>query len=216
MLLHRVRIGLGLEEDVMAPNPFATPCMRTPLPPVMGAQPVTPFPLAAAAVTPAHLVDQALEEANVAGEIESVKEEITEESQIAAAACDISLFDLAVVDTGVVELDSSSGSSSSSEGSSSSDDEAVVKRPDFHAFSEKVPDGVDFYKHRKSAIVHKVKAGDSIAACKANMTANFQLMPRQLNVRWPKCLKCFPKDRSRSRSIAELILSEVNIRKGKQ
>ena len=101
-----------------------------------------------------------------------------------------------------MELDSSSGSESYSESSSSSDDDAVVKKPDIHAYSELVPEGVEFYKHRKSAIVHEVKSGKNVASCGAQISANLQLMPRQISVRWPKCLKCFPKDKNRIRSFS--------------
>jgi len=39
MMLHHVRIGLGLDEDAMAPNPYATPYARTPKPGVVEQQP---------------------------------------------------------------------------------------------------------------------------------------------------------------------------------
>ena len=202
MLLHRVRIGLGLEEDPLAPNPFATPCVRTPGVFGVAAQPATPFPAAPAIEVPVDVVEQALEEVNVAGEVEGIKEELADEAQMVAAASQISLFNLDIVDQGVVELDSSSGSESYSESSSSSDDDAVVKKPDIHAYSELVPEGVEFYKHRKSAIVHEVKSGKNVASCGAQISTNLQLMPRQISVRWPKCLKCFPKDKNRIRSFS--------------
>ena len=204
MLLHRVRIGLGLEEDPLAPNPFATPCLRTPA--MMGtmAQPVTPFPPALVEAPHEDPVEQALEEVNIAGEAESIKDEVMDENQIAEAASRISLFHLDIVDQGVVELDSSSGSESSSSESSTSEDEVVVKKPDIHAYLELVPDGVEFYKHRKSAIVHEVKSGKTVATCGVQLSSNLQKTPRQLSVRWPKCLKCFPKDKHRIRTISQL------------
>ena len=55
------------------------------------------------------LLARAAEEVNAAGDAESVKEELLDETQICAAASRISLFDLQVVDTGVIELNSSSG-----------------------------------------------------------------------------------------------------------
>ena len=203
MLLHRVRIGLGLEEDPLAPNPFATPCMRTPAP-AATPMPATPFPPLPPVVEPSQAIEKATGEMNALEDAESIKEEFMDEGQIAAAADQVSLFDLSLVSQGVIELDSSSGSDSSSESSSSSTDEAVVARPDLNAFSEDVPEGVTFYKHKKSAILHKVKTGLKTAACGAVMGLNFTELPRVLKVRWPKCLKCFPKDTGRIRSIDQL------------
>ena len=202
MLLHRVRIGLGLEEDALAPNPFATPCARTPKP--LATQPVTPLPPVPVADLGANAIEKAAEEVNDAGDLESVKEEQLDEAQICAAASNISLFDLNMVENGVVEIDSSSGSSSDSDSSSYSSDEGNVKRPDVNAFIEHVPEGFEFHKHKKSAIVHKVKCGHKVASCGVQLSANLQKMPQELKVRWPKCLKCFPKDGSRIRSVAQL------------
>ena len=105
---------------------------------------------------------------------------------------------------GVIEIDSSSGSDSSSDSSSSSTDEPIVPRPALHAYSENVPDGLDFFRHRKSSIVHKVKIGSHIAACGIAMSNNLVKMPRVLSVRSRKCLKCFPKDSNRIRNLDQL------------
>ena len=105
---------------------------------------------------------------------------------------------------GVIELDSSSGSDSSSDTSSTSSDGPVVARPDLHAFTGEVPEGMNFYRHRKSSIMHRVKCDGRIAACGAVMSANFVKLPRVLTVRWPKCLKCFPEDPGRIRSIDQM------------
>ena len=204
MLLHRVRIGLGLEEDPMAPNPYATPCARTPRPCVAGPQPVTPLPPVPVMDRPMDVVEAAVDAVNLAGDMESVKEEQTSLEQVEAAASSISLFDLEIVDTGVVELDSSSGSESESTSSSSSSGEAAVPQRDAHAFLEVVPDGLTYFKHRKSAIMHKVTTGQKVAACGAQVTANFQELAKRITVRWPKCLKCFPKDGSRIRNLSQL------------
>ena len=127
-----------------------------------------------------------------------------DEAHAVAAAEDISLFDLEVVQQGAVEIDSSSGSSSDSSSSSDESDGPAVLKPDVNAFSEEVPEGLDFYKHKKSAIVHRVKSGGNTATCGAVMTKNFQMMPRILRVKWPKCLKCFPKDSNRIRNLDQL------------
>ena len=203
MLLHRVRIGLGLEEDPLVPNPFATPCARTPLP---GNVPVpsTPFPPVATARPAAETVAMAAEEMNAIGDAESIKEELLDEAQISAAADRVSLFDLSLVSKGVIELDSSSGSDSESDSSSTSSDGPVVQRPDIHAFSEEVPADLCYFKHKKSAIMHRVKRDAHVAACGAVMSSNFVQLPRVLKVRWPKCLKCFPKDSSRIRTVDQM------------
>ena len=65
------------------------------------------------------------------------------------------------MDIGVIELDSSSGSESGSDTTTSSSDEANVKQPDVHAY---VDEGQLFYKHRKSAIMHRVKDGAQLTA----------------------------------------------------
>jgi hypothetical protein len=206
MLLHRVRIGLGLEEDPLVPNPFATPCIRTPAPGTLPvpATPFPPLPPVTAAAPTGGTIDKVACEMNALADAESVKEELLDEAQIAAAADQVSLFDLSLVNQGVIELDSSSGSDSSSDTSSTSSDGPVVARPDLHAFTEEVPDGVNFYRHRKSSIMHRVKCDGRIAACGAVMSSNFVKLPRVLTVRWPKCLKCFPKDPGRIRSIDQM------------
>jgi hypothetical protein len=79
-----------------------------------------------------------------------------------------------------------------------------VPQRDVHSFVEVVPEGLTFYKHRKSAIMHKVKEGQKVAACGAQMSANFQQLAQRITVRWPKCLKCFPKDSNRIRNISQL------------
>ena len=204
MLLHRVRIGLGLEEDPMVPNPYATPAMRTPAPAtVMAPMPATPFPPLPPPDLTAGPVAAAIDAMHVAEDLESVKEELMDEAQIAAEAERVSLFDLSLVNSGVVEIDSSSGSGSSSDSSSDESDGPAVAKPDADAFVEHVPEGIEFFKHKKSAIVHRVKINSKVAACGAAMNHNVSQMPRTLRVRWPKCLKCFPKD-TRIRSLDQM------------
>ena len=205
MLLHRVRIGLGLEEDPMVPNPYATPAMRTPAPAtVRGPVPTTPFPPVPPPELVAGPVEAAIDAMNDAADFESVKEELMDEAQIAAEAEKVSLFDLSLVNDGIVEIDSSSGSGSSSESSSDESDSPAVAKPDADAFVEHVPEGVEFFKHKKSAIVHRAKIGSKVAACGAVLGLNFSQMPRTLRVRWPKCLKCFPKDTTRIRNLDQM------------
>ena len=179
------------------------------------AQPVTPLPPVPALDKPADIVETALEEVNLAGDADSIKEEVLDLAQVDAAASGISLFDLAVVDSGIVELDSSSGSESDSDSSTSSSGDANVRQPDAHAYLEIVPEGFLYYKHRKSAIVHKVKVGQRVAACGAQLTVNLQQMAQRITVRWPKCLKCFPKDGSRIRSRLSQLTGALDVAVGK-
>ena len=71
-------------------------------------------------------------------------------------------------------------------------------------FSEEVPADLCYFKHKKSAIMHRVKRDAQVAACGAVMGSNFVQLPRVLKVRWPKCLKCFPKDSSRIRTVDQM------------
>ena len=205
MLLHRVRLGLGLEVDPMVPNPFATPVPRSPV--FQGNVPKTPALMERPVQDGAGLVDTALEEANLIADNASVKDEALEDEQIASAADSISLFPLNLVTEGIVEVDSSSGSESSSNSStssSSSSDSPVVAQPEREAYSEKVPDDCTFFKNKKSSIVHKVKRGCKASACGLSLSSNLQEMPRVLTVRWPKCIKCFPKDSNRLRNVEQM------------
>ena len=146
-----------------------------------------------------------VESLHVVRDAESVKEEELQglRLQMRQKKFHFSVWTLSAKE-GVIETDSSAGSHSSSESPSSSTDEPVVPRPALHAYSENVPDGVDFSKHRKSSIVHKVKIGSHIAACGVAVSTNLVKMPRVLSVRWPKCSKCFPKASIRIRNLDQV------------
>ena len=129
ILPHRVRIGLGLEEDPLAPNPFATHCTRTPRPGHFGAQPVTPLPPSAYRRASSRYCDSCgrgaergwmwkVQRKNCWMKLRSVQ--LPPKSHFLTYSWWIQ----------VVELDSSSGSESSNDSSSSSSDEANVKQPD--------------------------------------------------------------------------------------
>ena len=158
-----------------------------------GADACTPFPPLPPADVTAGPVGAVIDAMNAVEDLESVKEEFLDEAQISAEAERVSLFDLSLVNNGTVEIDSSSGSGSSSDSWSDESGGPAVARPDADAFSEQVPEGFEFFKHKKSAILHRVKMGSKVAACGAAMNANFSQMPRVLKVRWPKCLKCFQR-----------------------
>ena len=72
----------------------------------------------------------------------------------------ISLFPQDLVSAGAIAIDSSSGSDSSSSSESSSDEESLGLRKDSEVqFSETTPDGFEFFKHKKSLILHSRKLG---------------------------------------------------------
>ena len=202
MLLHRVRLGLGIETDPMGPNPFATPVGPTrglpPTPLAAPAAPCTPMPIVAAPVEAEAALDKALEDVNA-------KEELIGDEQAAEAADQISLFNIQLVNQGVVQIESSSGSDSESsyDSSSSSTGEAVVRAPKAISCSERAPDGFKCFKHKKSAIMHKARMGCNATACGVLLTS-LQEMPEVITVRWPKCLRCFPKDPNRLKTPDDL------------
>eukprot|EP00971_Amphidinium_carterae_P005071 101384-Amphidinium_carterae.2 len=82
------------------------------------------------------VLDKVVEEVNVEGDVESIKEEFGELHDVEKAVAEISLFDLRLVEQGVVEIDSSSGSDSESDtGSSETDsDSPIVPAPEVRAF----------------------------------------------------------------------------------
>ena len=136
---------------------------------------------------------------------DEIKEEMKEALNMEDAAKGISLFNLDSVETGMVEIDSSSGSSSSSSSDDeSSADEPVVTRATENRFSEVTPEDCNYAMHRKSSIVHKVPLGSTTSQCKVHMNQNFKILEGVLRVKLPKCLNCFPKETSRIRSVDDL------------
>eukprot|EP00435_Cladocopium_sp_Y103_P055737 s2737_g18.t1 len=210
MILRRIRAGQGFEDEAMrdygivsTPAAF-TPvgAARTPLPMVT---PVPAVGVDGAAPDDSAVIKQALEGAVEAEEIQSVKEEQLDAQMLESAADQLSLFPVEVVAAGVVEIESSSGSdssSSSSESESSSTETLAKDQP--VRYAEHVPQDMDFYKHSKSGIVHGCKLGETVSNCKLNMSGNFKKLARKFHFKHPKCLRCFPKDSNRIRSVEQL------------
>lgn len=214
MMLRRVRIGLGVEDESMqqfgiagTPIPFTpVPVPRTPVP--MPPEPnKVDVPQSTAAARP-EVLDDALEEVQRVEDVSDVKDELEQVVDFEAAADSLTLFSADAVASGMIEIHSSSGSSSSSSTSSSSSDDDVVGNPGSAAnprYCEDVPEGFKFFKHRKSGIVHCCKAGSTTSACHVSMNSNFTELGRQIFVRLPKCMKCFPKDHNRLRKVEDLV-----------
>lgn len=211
MLLRRLRIGLGFEDDNMREmGVVSTPVPMTPaglITPVIN----QPKPVVSIGDTPGptikEVMDSAIQCMNEVEELESVKHELDDLSGVAESAGEIALFDLSHVTNGVIQLDSSSGSSSDDTTSSEESEQEIADNSiirDFPHFEEAVPEGFDFYRYVKSCIVHSCKAGSRISKCKVQMSEKFRLLDRTMRVKFPKCLRCFPKDHNRLRSIEDL------------
>ena len=211
MLLRRLRIGLGFEDDVMremgisgTPVPFTPMGLKTPAPDVPELQVVATDCHAAPG---ASVLDSALHEMNELEELQSVKQEVDDLSAVANSAGELTLFDEKYARSGVIELDSSSGSSSDDSTSSDGSDQQLAERSiikDYPKFEEHVPDGFDFYRHNKSCIIHKCSVGLQVSNCKLQMSDKYKLLERTFHVKFPKCLKCFPKDHNRLRCVEDM------------
>ena len=211
MLLKRLRIGLGFEEETMkefglnvTPAPFTPFGLKTPAVFV----PATPNLVSGASDLQKGALGHAIENMLDIEDIQSVKEELGDVEGAAEAADMLSVFPLEIVQKGVIEIDSSSGSSSGDDGSSSDSGSDVLQGSiirDFPKYVESIPEGLEFFKHVKSGIVHKCKDGSRVSACKLLMSDRYKVLPRELYTKWPKCLRCFPKDHNRIRDVSELI-----------
>ena len=153
----------------------------------------------------ASVVDQAVDDMAGLEEVQSVKEEALQLDSLEHSAGDLSLFPAEVVQTGAIEIDSSSGSESSSDSDSSTDAEPLASEPREQVrFSETVPAGFKYFRHKKSSIVHSLKDGDQLFKCKSKPGANFTEMPKIMHIKLPKCLKCFPQNPDRIRSLSQM------------
>ena len=237
MLLHRVRVGLGVDEDVgnseqytqmsagMTPRPMfrkvapSTPIDEdvdngeqhtqmsagmTPRSMFKKVAPSTPMPepppLHAgqfANVSTPGIVESAAAEVLEAEDYEAVKEEAIDMDAVVEAADSITL-----TSKGFIQIDSSSGSSSDSDSDSSTDSSSPA--PVAPVECEVVPEGMSYYKHIKSLILHRCVTGSDVASCGAKLSSNFKDVGRSFSFKFPKCLKCFPKDNQRIRDLDAL------------
>lgn len=116
---------------------------------------------------------------------------------------------------GVAQLDSSSGSSSdsdSSDGSSDSSDSwlkgSIIR--DYSSYVELVPEGEVFVLAREEwhCSYLQGKAGKTVSARKLDVSSNkYRTLPRRLEIKHPKCIRCFPKNNNRIRSLSQLTAS---------
>lgn len=221
MMLRRVRVGLGLEDENMRDfGVVSTPLPFTPAVFMQSGAPQTPeLPVAAegerlvsaaeaggdTTATGHQVVDRAIEQVLETEELQSCKGELEELGDVEQAAEHLTLFSADLAASGAVEIESSSGSdSSSSDESSSSDSDGPAPVRHEPQFREDVPANLDFYKHVKSGIVHACSRDDTVSKCKVKMSSNFKLQGRVLSQRLPKCIRCFPKDNNRIRNLDDL------------
>ena len=211
LILRRVRGGLSIEDEAMreygvvtTPAPF-TPGVAARTPVVM---PPVVQPHVHVATEPAvekQAVDQAVETAVVLEELQSAKEEELSQQELENAATDLTLFPVELVAAGVVEIESSSGSSSDSDTSDSySTSSEPVAQAEGPQVIEMIPDGTDFFRHVKSGLVHSCKVGEQVSSCKIQLGANFKKLGRRIYVVHPKCIRCFPRNNNRIRTLEQM------------
>ena len=212
MLLRRVRIGLDIEDDQMKEfgilqTPAAmTPAPRTPglLAPALNVEQIQSAPLKKGVEATA--LEGAIEDAQNLEDLQSVKEEFLSMEDVEGNAGGLSLFPVDMVQSGLVEIESSSGSDSdSSSYDSSSDVERELATFENPKYTEDVPVDRDYYRHYKSGILHSCEAGKKTAACKVAINMNYRLMERTMTFRCAKCIRCFPGNNNRLRSIDEVV-----------
>ena len=210
MLLHRVRAGLGVDEDVdNSEQHTQMSAGMTPRSMFKKVAPSTPMPESPplhagrfANVSTPGIVESAAAEVLEAEDHEAVKEEAMDMDAVVEAADSITLFGADLTSKGLIQIDSSSGSSSDSDSDSSTD--SSTPTPVAPVDCEVVPEGVSYYKHIKSLILHRCVTGSDVASCGAKLSSNFKDVGRSFSFKFPKCLKCFPKDNQRIRDLDAL------------
>ncbi len=156
--------------------------------------------------TETRVLDAAIEEAQGLEDLQSVKEELLSQEEIEKHAENLTLFPLDLLQQGLIEIESSSGSDSDSSRYESS--EEVVKEPATFShprYTEDVPADKDYYGHCKSGIIHSCETGKRVTLCKVHINANYKLMSRTMQVRYAKCIRCFPRNNNRLRSVADVV-----------
>ena len=188
--------------------------IRTPMPATPTCAARTPLGPTAVTVAVSHqpaqtqgmdAVTEAVQAAVAMEEQQSVKEKDLDSSLVESAADKLTLFPVELVAAGVVEIESSSGSDSSSSSTESDSSSTVpVANDSLVRYTEEVPPGQEFFKHCKSGIVHCCKSNELTSRCKLSMGANFKKLDRKFHFKYPKCLRCFPKDSDRIRSVQQM------------
>ena len=206
MVLHRIRVGLGIDEDLGGAEEFQR--LSAGMTPAGASVPVTPAQAVGKGsyeepINVDAILQRAEEEILHTADMESIKEEQDLPENLEKAAEEICLFGTEFASSGMVQIDSSSGSDSTSSSDDESDTEIPVARENF--YSEVAPDGKVFYKHKKSFIMHICDEDSAMTQCKVRLSRNFEQLPREVRFKYPKCIRCFPKSSGRIRSVEDMI-----------
>ena len=165
-----------------------------------------PAPIIEREPTAASAFGAAIEAAQCLENLQSAKEGQLTLEDVENQAENVSLFPLEAVQSGLVQIDSSSGSERDSSSYDSSDEPAREPATFLHPrYSEEVPADRDFYRHFKSGILHSCEAGKRVAICKVSTNSNYRHMSRTMQVRYAKCIRCFPKNNNRLRSVDDVV-----------
>ena len=136
---------------------------------------------------------------------ENIKNEEDFEEQCVRESVNFSIFTVQELSGGLIEIDSSSGSSSEpSESGSDFSDDVGGNLNDFkdRAFVEEVPPGEEYFAHKKSGILHRVKCGSLAFICKLKPGMNHERVTTRFFFKYPKCSKCFA-ERHKGAGMAE-------------
>ena len=143
---------------------------------------------------------------------EGIKVEEDFEEQCVPESVNFSIFTVQELSGGLIEIDSSSGSSSEpSESGSDSSDDVGGNLDDFkdRAFVEEVPPGEEYFAHKKSGVMHRVKSGSRAFNCKLQPGKNHEKVALRFFFKYPKCSKCFA-ERHKGAGLAEDDSAEFN------
>ena len=219
MMLKKIRIGLNPSADAMHVTELTAPfdaghtsVVRTPV--LNPHAPATPIPPTAADVPEqddgSGQAEELVSRLRALEGSEKCKHE--DFSELCIEALDkFSDHDSGLQGKGLIEIESSSGSSSETDSSSDDDSssehfQSAVPHP---AYTEHVPEGLDFVAHRKSMIMHKAKPGAEVTFCKTRLTGNFFVVERVFHFKYPKCMRCFTTDGNRLKTV-EAVASHLD------
>ena len=71
-------------------------------------------------------------------------------------------------------------------------------------YSEDAPADRDFYRDYKSGILHSCESGKKVSLCKVAIISNYKIVRRTMTVRYAKCIRCFPRNNNRLRSVEDV------------
>lgn len=54
-------------------------------------------------------------------------------------------------------------------------------------------------------MIHSCESGKRVALCTVVINANYKLMSRTMQVRYAKCIRCYPEDHNRLKSVGDVV-----------